>query len=144
MSSLSKLIGENVIKEEKGEVSLIESSRFEGSGKILGLYFSAHWCPPCRAFTPQLAEWYKNVKKSSNGDNFDIVFLSSDKNAEGFNEYFKEMPWYAVPYSDRDVKVCVGWMGVYIYMYYSWWTILQFYLHVQSCPAPVFSTCTLP
>ena len=25
--------------------------------KIYGLYFSAHWCPPCRKFTPQLVEY---------------------------------------------------------------------------------------
>ena len=29
---------------------------------FLGLYFSAHWCPPCKAFTPKLVETYNKVK----------------------------------------------------------------------------------
>jgi thiol-disulfide isomerase/thioredoxin len=26
-------------------------------GKIVGIYFSAQWCPPCRHFTPSLVEF---------------------------------------------------------------------------------------
>ena len=107
MSAVSKLVGEKVISytPDKKKISEIETSLFAGSGKVLGLYFSAHWCPPCRAFTPQLAQWYNKVKKSSNGENFDIVFLSSDRDEAQFNEYLQLMPWYAVPYEDRELKV---------------------------------------
>ena len=26
--------------------------------KVVLFYFSAHWCPPCRAFTPVLKDFY--------------------------------------------------------------------------------------
>jgi nucleoredoxin len=107
MSAVSKLVGGKVISynPDKKEFCKTQTSCFAGSGRVLGLYFSAHWCPPCRAFTPQLAQWYSKVKKSSNGEKFDIVFLSSDRDEAQFNEYFQLMPWYAVPYEDRELKV---------------------------------------
>merc|ERR1712226_240936 len=49
------------------------------NGKVFGLYFSAHWCPPCRGFTPQLAEWYT---KSLNNKGLEILFVSSDKDKD--------------------------------------------------------------
>ena len=36
------------------------------SQELVLYYFSAHWCPPCRRFTPMLAEFYK-VKNSQFG-----------------------------------------------------------------------------
>ena len=71
------------------------------NGKIVGVYFSAHWCPPCRAFTPKLAEWYNN---SLQAKGMEVVFVSSDKNEEAFKEYFAEMPWKALPFADRNCK----------------------------------------
>merc|ERR1711998_237275 len=70
--------------------------------KVFGLYFSAHWCPPCRGFTPKLAETYNTLKAA--GKNFEIVFVSSCKSADQFDEYFKEQPWLAVPFADRETK----------------------------------------
>ncbi len=56
---------------------------------------------PCRAFTPQLAEQYNNLKDKP----FEIVFISSDRDEQAFHEYHGSMPWLAVPFSDRDAKV---------------------------------------
>lgn len=78
-----------------------ESSGADLMGRVFALYFSAHWCPPCRGFTPQLAEWYtKDLKEKG----LEIVFVSSDKTQDAFDEYFAEMPWLALDYSDRSLK----------------------------------------
>ncbi|XP_078444914.1 DC1 domain-containing protein [Wolffia australiana] len=70
------------------------------AGKTVAIYFSAHWCPPCRQFTPVLAEAY--VELASKG--FEVVFVSSDRDDDTFAEYFSEMPWLAVPFSDSSSR----------------------------------------
>ncbi|MEM7624752.1 MAG: thioredoxin-like domain-containing protein [Planctomycetota bacterium] len=62
------------------------------------LYFSAQWCPPCRKFTPDLVKFY-NQKRAA--DNFDLIFVSSDRSARDMTGYMKSynMPWAAVPYN---------------------------------------------
>jgi len=72
----------------------------KASGKAIGIYFSAHWCPPCRGFTPKLAEFYNAGLK----DKMEIFFASSDRDQAAFDEYFKEMPWQALPYEKRKEK----------------------------------------
>jgi len=70
--------------------------------KYLMLYFSAHWCPPCRAFTPVLSKAYTELKQQR--DDFELVFVSSDRDQGGFDEYFGEMTFCAVPFEDRQAK----------------------------------------
>merc|ERR1711964_772522 len=65
---------------------------------LVGIYFSAHWCPPCKAFTPKLASWYKQQKQA--GKKVEIVFVSSDQNQTEFDHHFGEMPWLSCKYSD--------------------------------------------
>ena len=69
--------------------------------EIIGVYFSAHWCGPCRAFTPRLAQFYKNV--NSEKKQIEIIFNSCDHDMKSFNEYFSTMPWIATPF-DSDSK----------------------------------------
>jgi len=92
------LFGANVVKG-KEEVSI--DSFCGKSGSVVGLYFSAHWCPPCRGFTPKLIEFYKKMS----GKDFEVVFVSSDKDESQFNEYYGSMPWLALPFINRDGKV---------------------------------------
>lgn len=65
---------------------------------FLILFSRAHWCPPCRNFTPKLAELFKEAN-SEVKDKLDIVFVSCDEDQDAFDEYFKEMPWKALPFS---------------------------------------------
>jgi len=98
MSQFIDLLGEKLLSID-GEVDTAKAL----SGKTaVGFYFSAHWCPPCKQFTPVLAEKYKALKEA--GKNFEIVFISSDSAEEEFKEYFAEMPWLALPYSEEKLN----------------------------------------
>ena len=72
--------------------------------KYVFLYFSAHWCPPCRQFTPELVKLYN--KNNSNGD-FDLLFVSSDRSQKAMDEYMKEtkMPWLGVKLGPKTDKL---------------------------------------
>ncbi|KAH7286643.1 hypothetical protein KP509_32G016200 [Ceratopteris richardii] len=70
--------------------------------KTVGLYFSAHWCPPCRNFTPKLKSVYDELK--GRGEEFEIIFLSSDRDEESFREYYGSMPWLALPFQDNRIR----------------------------------------
>ncbi|XP_064425004.1 nucleoredoxin isoform X2 [Latimeria chalumnae] len=74
-----------------------DSSTLEGS--YVGVYFSAHWCPPCRGLTRVLVESYRKIKEA--GQKFEIIFVSADRSEDSFKQYFSEMPWLAVAYSDE-------------------------------------------
>jgi len=99
---VANLLGATVIAKGGEEVAV---SSFDTEDYIVGIYFSAHWCPPCRGFTPMLAETYKKITAA--GKKFEIVFASSDRDQGSFDEYFAEMPWKAIPFGN-DKKEELG------------------------------------
>ena len=70
-----------------------------------GLYFSAHWCPPCRLFTPVLVDFYNKINEKEK--KLEIIFVSNDQSPQQFNEYYKTMPWCAVNFDD-DIRDTLG------------------------------------
>jgi len=97
MAAFAELFGAK-LQGKAGEVSTAEA--LGGKNGVL-VYFSAHWCPPCRGFTPKLVEFHK---KHAAAKGFETVFVSSDRDEKSFNEYYGEMPWLALPFSNRDAK----------------------------------------
>jgi len=105
----ARLLAKNI--DQLAEVQTADALK----GKYVALYFSASWCPPCRAFTPVLRKLYLlcTAKKIP----LEIVFVSSDKNVDEFKEYFlQHMPWLAVPYENSAARQAlsrkVGVMGI--------------------------------
>jgi thiol-disulfide isomerase/thioredoxin len=72
-------------------------------GKTVGLYFGAHWCPPCHVFTKQLKEVYNELKILRPGS-FEVIFVSIDRSKGEFQASMSSMPWLAIPYSDAARK----------------------------------------
>lgn len=82
-------------------------------GKIVALYFSAHWCPPCRQFTPVLKDFYGELVDESDKP-FEIVFVSFDRSAEDLKSYMAEAhgDWYFLPFGSEQIQDLSSKFGV--------------------------------
>merc|ERR1712047_124608 len=71
--TMDSLKGAKLVKADGSSVEA--DSALEGKDLIL-FYFSAHWCPPCRQFTPMLKDFYEEV------DNEDIVSYMKESHGD--------------------------------------------------------------
>ncbi|MBA0550416.1 hypothetical protein Golob_021365, partial [Gossypium lobatum] len=85
-------------------------------GKTVGLYFSAQWCFPCAKFTPKLISIYHKIEQSlegkGGGEDFEIVFVSSDRDQSSFDSYYGTMPWLALPFGDPIIRTLAKYFDV--------------------------------
>ena len=72
--------------------------------KFTAIYYSAHWCPPCRLFTPKLVEWYNEFQPKHK--DFQLIFASSDKDEKAMLDYMTEMkmPWPAIRFGQKKMS----------------------------------------
>lgn len=100
--TLLDLLGTQRINAD-GEQIRVERTPAD-SQKITAVYFSAHWCPPCQLFTPELVDTYTLAEQK--GFDLEIVFVSFDQSEEEMMAYMKEaeMPWLALPYESETTE----------------------------------------
>ncbi|KAA8584463.1 hypothetical protein FQN60_008248 [Etheostoma spectabile] len=72
--------------------------------KVVGIYFSAGWCPPCRDFTPILCDFYTDlVEESEPPAQFEIVFVSSDKSMDDMRYKITAVPKLVIVKENGDM-----------------------------------------
>ncbi|PAV63618.1 hypothetical protein WR25_20869 [Diploscapter pachys] len=73
-------------------------------GKVVGLYFSASWCNPCKAFTPKLKKFYEEIKKRH--PEFEVVFVSRDRESNSLVNYYLDQmgAWTYIPFGDPKIQ----------------------------------------
>ena len=70
--------------------------------KVIGLYFTASWCPPCMKFTPQLKRTYTAAIEDRHHD-FEVVTCSWDQDRSQYDDYVGTMPWKRLPFRDPRI-----------------------------------------
>ena len=101
---MQKLIPGNLIDLNGNQVS-----NQNLQGKIIGLYFSAGWCPPCRSFSPVLKDF-----RNRNKEEFEVVMVSADRSRAEQLKYMQDMnmEWSALPQNSTESSNLYGKYGV--------------------------------
>ena len=93
--TIASLVKGELVSSRNGVLRPYLDADFEKK-KLIGLYSSAHWCGPCRQFTPKLVAYYNKIAAAH--PEFEIVFVSNDKAASAMERYMRDdqMPWPAL------------------------------------------------
>lgn len=98
---MESVLGSSLISGNHQNFNHIPTEALNNVRYVL-LYFSAHWCPPCRAFTPKLGLFYEQINAAQK--QVEIVFVSADRTPDQFAEYFDTMPFLAIPFEEQSKR----------------------------------------
>jgi len=98
-SFLAKFSDHLMVLGADGQPKAFDNAKLSGI-QYVAFYYSASWCPPCRAFTPSLVQFYNQFKPSH--PNFELIFVNHDRSDGDMLSYMKgdAMPWPAVWFAD--------------------------------------------
>lgn len=93
------LLGESqLIKPDGSEISPTEAL---ADARLIAFYFSAQWCPPCKAFTPVLCDFCETLTDELQCS-LHVVLVSSDRSEADMLAYLSESgrsDWLAVAFN---------------------------------------------
>jgi thiol-disulfide isomerase/thioredoxin len=103
VNKIYPLLKGDLVHWHNGSLARFDDAPLEKK-KLYALYFSAHWCGPCRKFTPQLVEFYNRVAPQH--PEFELIFVSNDRQPFNMETYMKEanMPWPAIDFAKIGSK----------------------------------------
>ena len=90
----------DLVSLQEGKVKKFDDAPL-AQAKFFAIYYSAEWCPPCRAFTPDLVKWYRHAKPQN--PQFELIFVSSDNSEQEMEHYMTgdKMPWPALSFEKK-------------------------------------------
>ena len=108
---LQNLLGNKFLASDGTTHTNIDS--IVGDSELIGIYWSAHWCVPCRQFTPKLVTFIEMLGEEN--INFPVIFASGDKDKSSFAKYFGSFAgpqWSAFPQGDKRITALKKKFGV--------------------------------
>lgn len=104
LTEFEKILANSIRYNHSGLMRSQPASEF-APRQYYALYFSAEWCPPCRRFTPNLVEFYNEMREKE--ADIEVILVSSDRDDRSMRNYISEykMTFPAVEYRRiRNVK----------------------------------------
>ena len=103
LNHMANLLRGKLVTFQNGSLKGYDDTKLAGK-KYFGLYYSASWCGPCRAFTPKLVSFYQQVAQRH--PELEIVFISSDEGPMDMQNYMKtdRMPWAALRFERKAME----------------------------------------
>lgn len=69
--------------------------------KLIMIVYTAHWCRGAQLFKDVLMKLYNQINEGDDEEfckNLQIVYVSGDKNEEGFKQTIEGIPWVAIQF----------------------------------------------